>query len=1448
MPIDQKEREKELEALRLEQQLLEAENEFKSKLGGGGSSPPLQGGGTPSPVPPSGDASSASLFDLPPDQQREYVRQKMLDFFGLHKSAAEGVGSVAKEVVTDPIGSVAGVGESVLEMGTGLVGAAAGAVGGASAAGTEAIRDEYNNLMEKFGFEDAMVAPGMPEDPGKAYLAVFNDIAEGFTYQPRTEQGQKISEFVGDVFQKFGEWGGDVGTYMLDEGASPAIATAAHTLIAGIPYYVPAILAKGDLRKRGPLVKRAVERGKVIDALEKSGDLEFAGPLDKVITSQKMKPDNVLNLLKQDDILEGYRGESVTKIGFGATEGKGLYLAKNKDLAQFFSETGKVEKITIKKPKNPLVVNEEPLPILHDDFPLYDPIKPSDSKWIKLNKQAAINAKARGVDENNWNPDIVAEELTKLLKKEGYDAVDVTSGGDSWVVVLDPKPVNAFTRSPKQLQQLAAKIQKEGLKEPILMERQADGSLKLVNKGDADKILLAKELRPEEINVRIVEDLQTAKGSEEFTRYIDQNAEKVKKMYEKAEKDLAELEKMKGRTLWSRFKTGAIDASADVKARLLKEGGAAGERAVMRHDLAAGATAEGSRKFQGWEEKIYKDLSAEDVALLDQVIQSRRIIQIDEYKGGEKVKHPGGLTAVEHSQFLTKMQEELGAKRFQKLMEASDKYFEATRSVLVDLYSEGLLTKDQFKAMEGLIYEPRKFINRLDPAAPTLGPKTITVSESGLKELSHGAMKVLETDSRMLLAEYIVRAQNRIARNRANKALYEFAEMYPENGWVKPVEVKNTKSGKVKGKVHIPEGMVRVDTVIDGKVKPMLMESTMAEQWVSANPQISAQMARLLRVASGSVLVRPLATGYNPGFALVNFPRDLVHAYLATSEYSTVPPIFAGQMARDLAAVAKDAWKKQGRFEDFVKEGGGFNFLTHEGTSLFPKRSPTLEAATPEFKGKAAIKWRHAKEAMSKINEFSEIWTRLAIRERALRNGATPEQATWIARDYLDFAQGGKYVKAADHVIPYLNASTQAFRTTARSAVKNPKAFAAKVAWMQSLSAAMYISNYYANRELLEQVPERELLENWIIPTGMSFIDQNGNKRYHYIKVKKDNTLIPFTGGVELLLQRYLLGRVPQDTTLQLLKSSTPVVPTDMLPPTLSAMLTYTTNKDFWLDRDVWRDPDLPVGLVPTEEYNTFPKKPTSPFIKDISQMAGLSPARSEAAVRKVIPRNPFTDLVGTGYALVTEGVDDYTKSQHFLQLLNDAPILRRVSGLTHPAARDIEDINAVVGENAAVRLNKRRKLDELYAKMKLGELPNGETTIRTWIAAQPPDDRQGLLKRLTISKVYDRVIMATRGAQGVPSRIFWVRSANMNPIDRADVYYWKWKAQDEKGRKVMDRLIGRLNSQGVGYRSDLFNKHLARLKRQFGTEYMDGVGEEVKTPKPSRTREKPNFEGFRMK
>jgi hypothetical protein len=130
----------------------------------------------------------------------------------------------------------------------------------------------------------------------------------------------------------------------------------------------------------------------------------------------------------------GYRGAGYK--GFG-TEGEGLYVAKTQETAQFF---GNVSEVAYKKPTNPLRVVEEELPLLHESDILFEPIKATDSEWIRLNKQAVKNA---GLTDKNWDIEVASKELTKLLKAAGHDAVDITSGGESWVVLLDDGLVGA---------------------------------------------------------------------------------------------------------------------------------------------------------------------------------------------------------------------------------------------------------------------------------------------------------------------------------------------------------------------------------------------------------------------------------------------------------------------------------------------------------------------------------------------------------------------------------------------------------------------------------------------------------------------------------------------------------------------------------------------------------------------------------------------------------------------------------------------------------------------------------------------------------------------------------------------------------------------------------------------------------------------------------------------
>ena len=137
-------------------------------------------------------------------------------------------------------------------------------------------------------------------------------------------------------------------------------------------------------------------------------------------------------------IAVGYRGESGEKSG--DSEGRGLYIARDIETAQFF---GNVRKIAFIVPKNSFIVDEEPLYILHDDDELKNPISPNDSEWLKVCKMTFQKAIEKYGDEWNshWNEvsKTQGEILTQILKSKGYDSVYVSSGEEEWVVLFNPK-------------------------------------------------------------------------------------------------------------------------------------------------------------------------------------------------------------------------------------------------------------------------------------------------------------------------------------------------------------------------------------------------------------------------------------------------------------------------------------------------------------------------------------------------------------------------------------------------------------------------------------------------------------------------------------------------------------------------------------------------------------------------------------------------------------------------------------------------------------------------------------------------------------------------------------------------------------------------------------------------------------------------------------------------
>src|SRR3972149_10837482 len=110
-------------------------------------------------------------------------------------------------------------------------------------------------------------------------------------------------------------------------------------------------------------------------------------------------------------------------------------------------------------------------------------------------------------------------------------------------------------------------------------------------------------------------------------------------------------------------------------------------------------------------------------------------------------------------------------------------------------------------------------------------------------------------------------------------------------------------------------------------------------------------------------------------------PRDIMHAWFTartfengewTPVYNPNLPVFGLQIGRDIATVFKDAATKKGRYQDYINEGGGMEFLVHQGR-LF-RRGRYLEGPMDKVM-----------DFLGYFGETSEIMTRLAIRERVIR-------------------------------------------------------------------------------------------------------------------------------------------------------------------------------------------------------------------------------------------------------------------------------------------------------------------------------------------------------------------------------------------------------------------------------------------------------------------------------
>lgn len=758
-----------------------------------------------------------------------------------------------------------------------------------------------------------------------------------------------------------------------------------------------------------------------------------------------------------------------------------------------------------------------------------------------------------------------------------------------------------------------------------------------------------------------------------------------------------------GKLNWEKVKEsiykGALDTSGNIR-NALNNMGPEGRNVVQRLDALAGQTAIVKDRMEGME-AIVRPMSLRERQAMAEVIALDRDLDIAKYRtgSGDNYKFIFDATPEALANVRRDYQQLHGLSNTEMatIERAASEYFNKMKEIPDVLLKEGLITPKQHAGLTQYKYSPKQFLEKIDPNS--YGGSGFNVPDSGIKALKDGSDGYFNSNPMELMQEGLARTYARIARNKANRSLYDFMQNDPANGLA---SITRTSPKDVE-----------IAMMKDGEKYTFFVKPEFAAEWKKSDPLLNQSVATSLQWLSGSKVVKALATGVNPAFALSNIPRDVLLVYLQANPkgYSTILPKAFAEMGHDFAVTAKDAFSRSGRFRDYLEEGGVREFLTDQGKFGDAR---ALRTYLPDL--------HRAQKILGYINETSEIWTRLAYRERLIKNGMDAQQATDTAASYLDFSRGGSVTKMIDNVIPYTNAAIQGARSFGRAAKSDPKAMTEKLGQLTAAVAGIYAYNML-NPNAYQSVPDRDKEANFIItlPESFSYLDRNGDKKYPYLKISKEQSVRPIFAAAEMAFDK-MIGKEPSIKQLGLALQDASPVSLTRLPPIVNSMQAYNANLNSFTQEPIWRGQEV----KPYAEVT----KNTPTGYRLAGEKLGISPERTKGAVNSLIPQsNTYVDAFGIALSHIIDKANGTDKqdlqlpiyetikkyagsrvlgagnSSNAYQALKDAQIDANTisaekSVLRNELASEFRNISNTGGDNNAVI----DKIEAAYSQGKLTE------------------------------------------------------------------------------------------------------------------------------------------------
>ncbi|MEJ5125854.1 LPD38 domain-containing protein [Comamonas sp. MYb21] len=259
------------------------------------------------------------------------------------------------------------------------------------------------------------------------------------------------------------------------------------------------------------------------------------------------------------------------------------------------------------------------------------------------------------------------------------------------------------------------------------------------------------------------------------------------------------------------------------------------------------------------------------------------------------------------------------------------------------------------------------------------------------------------------------------------------------------------------------EGMgIAYQVPADTKGAVKVMRDGVTEHWMIEDPYLLDAVSALhytpSKLAQGMAPFKRLLTmgvTINPTFKIRNLIRDSLSA-MAQSDLGYNP--FAN-VAQGWKAMDKNSQTQA----SMLASGGIIKFGTQEDTGALRRKIDKLGGTMLDKDGFGKLKSQMASlwETYEEFGDRTENANRAALYERLIAKGHSHAEASFMARDLMDFSMSGKWemVRFLTQTVPFLNARIQGLYKLGRAAAEDPKRFGA-IAGAVSLASLGLLAAY----------------------------------------------------------------------------------------------------------------------------------------------------------------------------------------------------------------------------------------------------------------------------------------------------------------------------------------------------------------------------------------------------